>query len=215
MEGKQCSICKEVKNLSDYYYQNKKSNKKGDYIYYNPECKECTKSKYKKWVENNLDRKRENTRQWRRKSENKHIFRNNQKKYIKGKKFKEWKKDNKDKFREYQIKRKMNKEHQISKEEWKFCLDYFDYSCAYCGMTEEDAKIKYNNYLHKEHVEHNGSNDISNCVPSCKSCNSKKWEYQLDEWYNCNNEVFSDTRLDKIQNWINKDHKIQLEVNGR
>jgi len=37
------------------------------------------------------------------------------------------------------------------------------------------------NILHKEHVDDNGANDLSNCVPSCQSCNSTKNLKTLEE----------------------------------
>lgn len=101
----------------------------------------------------------------------------------------------------------MNKNHDITKKEWESCLKYFNHSCAYCGILNNEAKKKYNNYLHKEHVDHNGSNKIDNCVPACKSCNSKKWEFTLEEWYSEDNENFTYERLDKIKKWINEDYK--------
>lgn len=43
---------------------------------------------------------------------------------------------NKDKLYEYGKKRRLHKTHEISKEEWESCLEYFNHSCAYCGITE-------------------------------------------------------------------------------
>ncbi len=66
--------------------------------------------------------------------------------------------------------------------------------------------------LHKEHVNHNGANDLSNCVPACYSCNSKKWIYEFEDWYNEGNEIFSQYRLDKIYKWLSNDYKIYLDI---
>jgi hypothetical protein len=62
--------------------------------------------------------------------------------------------------------------------------------------------------FHKDHICHLGSNKIDNCVPACKSCNSQKWEYQFNDWYNEQNEKYSYKRYEKILKWINGDYKI-------
>ena len=129
----------------------------------------------------------------------------------------QYRQNNPDKIKQYNLHRKQNKKHKISKKEWESCKEYFNNSCAYCGISNEDAKKKYKNYLHKEHVDYNGANDLSNCVPACKSCNSLKWEYTLEDWYNKNNSRFTQERLDKIYKWLNKDYKnyIIQKINKR
>lgn len=99
----------------------------------------------------------------------------------------------------------MAKNHEISAEEWGICKQYFSNSCAYCGLTEENCLDKYNQVLHKEHVDCNGLNDITNCVPSCKSCNSQKWILSLEEWYNEDNPAFDEERLNRIHKWLSED----------
>lgn len=85
-------------------------------------------------------------------------------------------------------------------------MSYFDNSCAYCGMTTEEHKNIFKQQLHKEHVDHNGRNDLSNCVPSCKICNSRKWEYDIKEWYDTDNLYYTDERYNKIIKWIKQDY---------
>jgi hypothetical protein len=99
------------------------------------------------------------------------------------------------------------KKHKISKVEWDNCKKYFDYSCAYCGMTEEEHRKIYKQDLHKEHVIDDGRNDLKNCVPSCKMCNSEKHEDSLNNWYNKNNLRYDYSRYSKIYNWIRYDCK--------
>lgn len=103
--------------------------------------------------------------------------------------------------------RRYNKTHDISNEQWEDCLKYFNYLCAYCGIAQEEAKSLYNNNLHKEHVDHEGENDLSNCVPSCKQCNSEKRQFALEEWYNDNNSKYSKDKHLKLLKWLNKDYK--------
>ena len=112
-----------------------------------------------------------------------------------------------EKVKEHNQYRYQHKKHEISKKEWNSCKQYFNYKCAYCGMTEEDHKKIVNQQLHKEHVNHFGSNGLENCVPSCKTCNSSKHTYELDEWYNEKNPNFTQERLNKIKAWMNNDYK--------
>ena len=122
-----------------------------------------------------------------------------------------YQKNNPDKMREYRIKRESHKKHEINNLEWMACKEYFDDSCAYCGLPSEKHYVNYKGNikiqnLQKEHVYNNGANDLSNCVPSCKSCNDKKWTYDIEEWYNESNLIFNQERLDKINQWISNDY---------
>jgi ribosomal protein L11 methylase PrmA len=74
-------------------------------------------------------------------------------------------------------------------------------------MSEEEAKNTYNKGLHKEHALNKGANDLSNCLVACTSCNSSKREKDYTEWYNEENENFTPERLEKINSWLNEDHK--------
>ena len=116
--------------------------------------------------------------------------------------YKEYNKKNKDKIARYNAYRQQHKTHTLTKKEWNKCLEYFDNSCAYCGMSMEEHKNLYKQSLHKEHVRNDGSNGIENCVPACKHCNSQKRTYLLEDWYNETNPKFERERLDKIYEWM-------------
>jgi len=105
-----------------------------------------------------------------------------------------------------QEKRKAKK-HVISKNEWLACKDYLVNSCVYCGLHISEHFIIYTGEfkwtdLHKEQVDDHGANDLRYCVPSCKECNSQKWEFELSQWYNVNNPVFTTKRYEKILRWL-------------
>jgi hypothetical protein len=72
--------------------------------------------------------------------------------------------------------------------------------------------LKYKNNLHKEHVDHEGANDISNCIPACKSCNSMKNIKNFNNWYNDKNTRFNEERLHKIEQWLENDYKLYKKV---
>jgi len=207
VEHKLCSECgKWLPMNSDNFYKNKSNYVDG----FHPYCKECTKLKNTEWKNNNRDKVRNWDNQYakttrRRVSKRKHTT----KQRLSGYGIK-WRQENKDKVKQYNFKR-MNKNHDISKNEWESCKSYFKYSCAYCGISEKEAKLQQGQYLHKEHVHHDGADDLSNCVPACRSCNSQKWEYEFEEWYNEDNLRFSIKRFNIIIAWLNEDYKRYIE----
>jgi len=203
IECKACTKCGENKPLSEYYSSKKNSKTKGDYVYYHPTCKECDIKKSSKWLKDNNERHNELCKKYYK--ENAHNRRqnikNSERKRRANGKYVDWQRNNKDKIKKYREDRR-EKKHTFTINKWKECLEFFGNSCAYCGMSEEEHKDKYNQVLHKEHVDHNGSNGIDNCVPSCKICNSSKHTSEMEEWYS-SKSFFSKRRLNKIHKWIN------------
>lgn len=114
---------------------------------------------------------------------------------------KQYRTENKHKLKEYNDKR-YHKNHKISEYEWQKCKEYFDNGCAYCGLSESEHRILYKQDLHKEHVVLDGRNDIKNCVPSCKSCNSSKRKQSFNNWYNCKNKKYTIFRYHRICTWV-------------
>ena len=100
--------------------------------------------------------------------------------------YKEWQQNNPELMKKYREDRHLNKQHKIFKKEWINCKEYFENCCAYCGIPIEEhynkfaGEIKLTDF-HREHVDCNGENDLSNCVPSCKDCNSSKHNSSLEE----------------------------------
>lgn len=100
--------------------------------------------------------------------------------------------------------------------EWENCKKYFNHRCAYCHLKIEEHWIKRNGNFqlgdfHRDHVDHNGANDLSNCVPACKTCNTQKRDFELEDWYSPVNENYEEGRLLKIHTWINEDYKLFIE----
>jgi hypothetical protein len=69
-------------------------------------------------------------------------------------------------------------------------------------MTEKEHRKINKQDLHKEHLIDCGRNDLKNCVPSCKSCNSEKHTDSLNNWYNSNNPKYTVEKYLKIYLWI-------------
>lgn len=202
VKHKKCGECNEYHPMNNNFFYSKKT-----LDGYNTYCIPCTFKRAKEWVERNpekyneqMKRKVQNKtdiqRQWSRDSANKNRLNGYNKR---------WARENKDKLRKYNLQR-ANKNHNISKQEWLDCRKYFDYTCAYCGISEEEAKETQRNFLHKEHVINDGADDLSNCVPACKSCNSRKWEYVFEEWYTEDNPVYSMKRLERVNTWLKGDY---------
>ncbi|MED1863273.1 HNH endonuclease signature motif containing protein [Fictibacillus nanhaiensis] len=185
--------------IADNFYQTKSNKVDG----FHPYCKKCATIKSTAWQQSiDPERRRAYFRKCDSSDRRKKIkSENNAKRRAEGKE-KTWRQQNKDKLSEYGKLRRMNKTHEITEEEWIECLEFFNYKCAYCGMTEEEHYNTIGQQLHKEHVEHTGANDITNCVPSCKNCNSQKWEFDFHDWYTEDKSQYSKRRYNKIIKWL-------------
>ena len=195
----------------EYFYKSK--NSKSDGLL--PECKKCSSKRSWDYQLDNWDEyygkvqklKKENIESYRDyHREYRHV-----RKDLYDARRERFYKNHPEKYREYGD-RHSSKDHKISIKEWRSCKAYFKNTCAYCGLAIEDhyftrKGVTKNGDFHKEHKDHNGSNDLSNCLPSCKNCNSLKWAFPFEEWYNDKNPVFSQERLNKIMQWLDGDYK--------
>jgi hypothetical protein len=209
---KVCKDCREEKPLSEFYSYEKVKKKTGEkYTYYYPYCKECTVKRSEKWQEKNPEQYKENCRSRdeisNKKPEKIKMMRQAAKIQRERGDQKKWRQEHPEKLKEYNYKH-MHKVHEISDEEWIACKSYFDNTCAYCGIDEETAKEEQGHSLHMEHAINNGANDLSNCIPSCRYCNSQKWMRDFDEWYTKENDKFDLERYNKIIQWLDDDYKL-------
>lgn len=212
MESKKCSICNEVKSLSDYYLYKRYIKKKDIHVIaYHPYCKKCSIEKQKKRQEENKEHYSEIKRQWHIKNKEKANARDrewqrNNKERSK-EIYKNWVKNNPGRMSAHQEKYRHEKEFKIQKSEWEACKDYFNNSCAYCGISENESIDTYGKVLHKEHAINKGNNDLSNCLPACTGCNSSKHANDYTEWYTIDNPIYNKNRSKLIINWLNEIHK--------
>jgi len=197
---------------NEYYYKTK--NKTDGLV---PWCKQCSIRKSMKWAEENPELYQ--TLQRNKERNPKRIKRNRQ--HAKEQKesgyFGEYIQRPEVKARRYH---ENHRNHDITEQEWIYCKDYFrdedgDWCCAYCGKKIQDhfrifkgevQKID----LHKEHVDDKGSNDLSNCVPSCGDCNSSKWKFDFEGWYK-EKDFFTEDRYNKIIKWTTEDYQLYIE----
>lgn len=216
-----CTICNEwLPETEEYFYlHNKSKPEKG----FNAECKKCAIKRTKERTEKNHDEvlsyildyqkgkgREKSLKRWSEYGKQNREHKNNN--------LREWASRNPEKIKEYNENRQ-HKNHNITKTEWEACKEYFNYECAYCGLPIEEHYRTYAGELqkidlHKEHVDHEGLNDLSNCIPSCGECNSEKWEKTLDGWYNENNLKFTQERYNKIIKWLEEDYKKYLSISS-
>lgn len=181
----QCKICLRNKQLN-----------------YKKQNRETLNKKTREWYERNRSRENKKAREYYK------LNKDSIKKY-----FSNYQKSEKGReiLRHHASKRTANKKHLITDSEWNNCKKYFNYKCAYCGFIEQEHREKYNQQLHKEHVVHDGVNNLRNCVPACKVCNSEKSTHTLNYWYNKNNIHYNQDRYFKIYTWLRYDHKKYIE----
>lgn len=205
MEKKVCKWCEEERALTEFYSQKKKKADGTGYIYYRPDCKECTNKNAKKWRYNNPEAYDRSQMKWLQSEKGIESNKRRQQRRRDNGNYYKWLKDSGYKYD------RSHKEHEISIEEWESCKSYFNYSCAYCGLTEREHQELHNQQLHKEHVNHEGSNRLDNCVPSCKTCNSSKHTFEFEHWYKERSGSYSEERFQKINDWLNNDYKKYIE----
>ncbi|WP_010497819.1 HNH endonuclease [Paenibacillus elgii] len=204
---KECNRCGELKYLDDFYSYEKVNAKGQIYMYYYPYCIECSKTKATKWKKDNPERFKEihkGVKDRRREYESIHNQLRNERGDIR-----KWRMKNPDKIRSYGKKKRI---HDITEFQWLKCKEYFGNCCAYCGKDANENWIRILGALKlfdlsKEHVDYNGLNDLSNCIPSCRRCNSRKNVKEFLDWYSHKNKIYSIDRYNKILQWRNADCK--------
>lgn len=211
---KYCNKCNEYHPASaDYFYPNKSNSIDG----LNPYCIEQTIIKSEQWALENPERRKELKNKYNQRDYIIERRRQSTKLRKELGKEKEWHQKNPHKASMYSKDKQLYRTHDITDEEWINCKQYFDNSCAYCGLNQDlhlkNYKGKPKLYdLHREHVDDKGANDLSNCIPSCHMCNSEKWEFEFDEWYSTRNMHYSVERHDKIIRWLTNDYKLFIQI---
>lgn len=207
IDGQDFKLCKACKLYHpatvEFFYRNKGNKMDG----LHSKCKKCA---IKESVEN------------QKKNRDKYYLQH--KKYRQSEKYKAWsqkhgewqrssgyqleyQRANSDKFSYYSS---LHRDHDITDSEWEHCLHFFGFKCAYCGLTQDDSVENFNQRLHKDHVQHNGYNDLRNAVPACKRCNSSKHQTEMKEWFN-KQLFYSNERYNLIHSWINDEYLKYIE----
>ena len=85
----------------------------------------------------------------------------------------------------------------ITKEQWLECMSFFNWQCAYSGITLSKETRSLD---HIEPINKGGANEIWNLVPMYKPYNISKNDKDFLEWYT-EQPYFSQDRLNKIYEW--------------
>ena len=193
MENKTCLKCgRNLPATAEYFHRHKRY-KDG----LRSTCKECRKRIRAEQYQENPDKFKERSRRYfieNREANSikcKKWYRDNKK--ANTKRCNQYYKENKDKLREYiknfnQKRRALIKETHadLTPEEWIDIKEFFNNSCAYCGMTEEEHLSKFGEQIHQDHfipLSKGGEYSKDNIIPSCRSCNSSKNDKEFWEWY--------------------------------
>lgn len=126
----------------------------------------------------------------------------------------EWAAADPDGFREWQLTCWKNKDHardaqarqlpgSWTNEEWWAEIKTYGNACAYCHISRIDAR-RAGHDLEFDHIvniwDAASRNDVSNCAPACKSCNSSKGDKDLLEWADDNGLAVHPLAISKYWN---------------
>lgn len=93
---------------------------------------------------------------------------------------------------------------QLTHQEWKECLIFFQGECAYCGCTARKGKALTKDHLRPVNPANpsieKGKTVQSNIVPACSSCNSSKGNKDFKDWFMAQ-PFFSQERMNRIFKW--------------
>ncbi|WP_105147062.1 HNH endonuclease [Streptococcus suis] len=204
---KKCSTCGIKKELTTDNFPARRNSKSG----FDGRCKDCRKVydkiRYEKNREKLIAKGKEYYRKHieeRRKYGREYYAQNTDKCKSSSKK---WDTDNPIQRRIINEKSRTKKyggDTTLTKEEWECTLDYFEHSCAYCGMTRDEHFDLFNEQLHHEHimpVDNAGAYSKNNVVPACRPCNCSKAGRDFSLWYK-NFKYYSSTREARILEYM-------------
>lgn len=190
---KKCSECDQVLPASTKYFCRKKAGKYG----LDSRCKKCDaeyRNKHK-------DRAKEY-----------HRLNYIQNKEVIGQRNSEWHRKNKSSLIVRKQRRRARQRKlpaTLTEIQWIEMKAHFNNECAYCGMTEEQHYVEYNEQLHQEHfipLSNGGEYTHNNIIPSCRKCNASKHDGNFFEWYPAF-EKYDNKREKKILEYLNYNDK--------
>jgi len=172
---KTCSKCKQRKTLDQFYSD--VSMKDG----LNGWCKSCCSARAAKYYLSNKKTILAKNSGWHYGNKERHSKLNDnwwsrhpEKKAIKDKRFNKNHPEHDLTHQENRRKRKLNAAGDgVTSEQWRDVLDEYHHCCGYCGKK---GKLTLD---HIVPLAKGGAHDISNIVPACRSCNSRKQDTSL------------------------------------
>lgn len=86
----------------------------------------------------------------------------------------------------------------ITKEQWLEMMEFFEWKCAYSGLSLDKNNRSIDHIIP---LCNNGLNEPWNCIPIFRNYNSKKYTNNMLTWYQ-QQEFYSEEKLLKIFEWI-------------
>lgn len=83
-----------------------------------------------------------------------------------------------------------------TKAQWRFCKEYFNNTCCYCG---KEGKLEKDHFIP---LKNGGEYNRNNIVCACRSCNSNKGGNDPFNWYR-QQECHSKAQENKILKYLN------------
>lgn len=172
---KQCNVCKELKSILDFPFENKAKNT------YHGKCKSCYAAYHRIWRSQNVDKSTANTKRYRNKNSAKHnqymsLWR--AKNYEKNKEnVRNWIKNNPEKKNAQAHRRRAQKlNNGIFEIRQKEISKIYASPCVYCGTLSG---------ITADHIiplSRGGRHSIGNLTSACSKCNSSKGSKTITEW---------------------------------
>jgi hypothetical protein len=199
-----CPCCKEQKNNTEFYTNNKKKDRLSCY------CKVCEKEKVKKWQSKNLSKVREATKKWKKENRDKVAYHNRswtennrEKSCEKAKKWKmknlekasnipkNWRKNNREKYlasnKNSSHRRRVNYKETDINVNFLLTLKEETKNCSICGTALNNVQHSPSQY-NLDHIIPlivGGKHSKDNVRYICRKCNlSRKRKTFLNEYKN-------------------------------
>ncbi|MEM9953991.1 MAG: HNH endonuclease [Chloroflexota bacterium] len=174
--------------IKSLYWKNpekQREQKRQDYIKHREKRRKTSKRKYWENVEENRRIAREYARKHREEAKER---------------VRRWRQDNPERYREYNQQwidenpdtvkkmqqaswvrrraRKRNLPHDLTTEEWQYCLEYWNNACAVCGDGE---KLNADHWIPLSNEDCPGT-IVDNMIPLCEHCNKTKHARDAELW---------------------------------
>ena len=189
---KRCSVCnRNLPETSEYFYKQKhgKNGLRAACINcimtstsaYHRRRPEIHRRAVNKWQDNNREKVREQSKQWRKAHPDYAAAHREQNPNIYRKAAKKWRERNPDKVAAYNRRRRARECRAVGAHTASDIARLYERQkglCAYCDCS-------LNNRFHVDHIHPlslGGSDDVRNLALACQSCNLKKGDKVLSEW---------------------------------
>lgn len=183
LSQKRCSKCGEWKDKSEFSIR--KDSKKESLRSW---CKSCLNAWYSDYQKSHPEKSRARSLKWSRENHDKHLAINRKWRFENpGKdaerKRRQYQENHEKELEKARVRNNKRRAHivgnggTITKEEWKWLKEFYNYTCLCCGRREPEIKLTLDHVLP---LTMGGKNVIENAQPLCQPCNSSKHNKHID-----------------------------------